>query len=97
MSTEQRISTLEEVSQLLVSALRSFNESMRRYEAAAARRDEAILLMGEAIERLQESGRETADTVARREDSMRALQAFVPLTQAEIVRLDNRIDQIEGR
>ena len=82
MSMEQRITTLEEVSQLLVAALRAFDESMRRYEAAEARRDEAV--------------RELSAALQRQDEAVQALQAFVPITQAEIVRLDNRIDTIES-
>ena len=82
MAMENRITTLEEVSQLLISALRSFNESMRRYEAAAVLRDQAM--------------RELAESLERQEEIIQALQAFVPLTQAEIVRLDSRIDQVES-
>ena len=55
---------------------------MRQYEASAARRDEAIRESGVALERLDEA--------------VQALLAFVPVTQAEIVRLSSRIDNIEG-
>ena len=82
MSMEQRINTLEGVSQLIVAALRAFDESMRRYEAADARRDEAV--------------RELSAALQRQDEAVKALQAFVPITQADIVRLDNRIDAIEG-
>ena len=73
---------MEEVSQLVISALRSFNESMRRYEAAAVRRDEAMRELGGALE--------------RQDEALQALLAFVPVTQAEMVRVDSRIDRIEG-
>ena len=79
---EQRISALEEVSQLIVAALRAFDESMRRYEAAEARRDDAV--------------RELSAALQRQDEAVKALLAFVPPTQAEIVRMDNRIDAVEG-
>ena len=82
MSMEQRITTLEEVSQLIVAALRAFEESMRRYEAAEARREEAV--------------RELSVALQRQDEAVQALFAYLPITQAEIVRLDNRIDTIEG-
>ena len=88
MSMEQRITTLEEVSQLTIEALRAFNESMRRYEAAAARRDEAMRLAAEAMSDL-------AASLDRQESAIQALMTFVPITQAEIVRLDSRLDSIE--
>ena len=88
MSTEQRITTLEEVSRLTIEALRAFSESMRRYQAAAARRDEAMRLAAEAVSDL-------AVSLDRQESAIQALLAFVPITQAEIVRLDHRIDAIE--
>ena len=82
MSMEQRITTLEEVSQLIVAALRAFEESMCRYEAAEARRDEAV--------------RELSVALQRQDEAVQALFAYLPITQAENVRLDNRIDTIEG-
>ena len=88
MSMEQRITTLEEVSRLTIEALRAFNESMRRYEAAAARRDEAMRLAAEAMSDL-------AASLDRQESAIQALMTFAPITQAEIVRLDSRLDSIE--
>ena len=96
MSMEQRITTLEEVSELVIAALRRSNEAMQRYEASSALRDEAMLQLASALERAEESARELAEASALREEAMRALLAFVPVTQAEIVRLDSRIDAIEG-
>ena len=102
MSMEQRISTLEEVSQRIIEALQGFREAMNRYYAASALRDEAMLQAAEALERLQastggleESRREMAEALERQDEIIQALQAFVPLTQTEIVRLDSRIDSIE--
>ena len=89
MTMDQRITTLEEVSRLVIAALREaneamqrYNEAMRQYEIAASRRDEAI--------------RESAAASERLDSAVQALLAFVPITQAEIVRLDSRIDNIEG-
>ena len=95
MSMEQRITTLEEVSQLGIAALRQSNEAMQRYEASSALRDEAMLQLASALERAEESARDLAEAASRREDAMQALLAFVPITQAEILRLDSRIDAID--
>ena len=103
MSMEQRVTTLEEVSQTVIAALRSFNQSMRRYEAASARRDQAMLQAAGAIEQLwaalelsEESAKEAAAALEQQNEAVQALLTFVPVTQAEIVRLDSRIDRIEG-
>ncbi len=100
---EQRITTLEEVSQTAIAALRGFNEAMRRYYAASVLRDEAMLQAADAIQqlqvtmgRLQEASREEAEALERQDEAIRALLALVPVTQAEIVRLDSRIDKIES-
>lgn len=117
MSMENRITTLEEVSQFLIAALRRSNDAMRRYHAGAVRRDEAMRQATEAIDRqaesvrrveesvqqlratlrlIEEDHRVAAEALDRHDEILQALQAFVPLTQAEVVRLDSRIDQIEG-
>ena len=82
MSMEQRISTLEEVSQLLINAQRDINAALRRFRAAQARYDEAMTEVGEILD--------------RQDEIIQALVAYLPISQAEIVRLDNRIDGIEG-
>ena len=82
MSMEQRITTLEEVTQLLIAAQREINATARRLRAAHELYQSAML--------------EFAESLDRHEETLRALQAFVPITQAEIVRLDNRIDSVEG-
>ena len=103
MPMEQRITTLEEVSQLVIAALREsnaamqrYNQSMRRYEEAAAIRDEAIRGLTASLERLEEANRESAAASERLDSAVQALLTFVPITQAEIVRLDSRIDRVEG-
>lgn len=82
MSMEQRITTLEEVTQLLISAQRDINATARRLRAAHDLYQEAML--------------EVAESLDRHEETLQALLAYLPITQAEIVRLDNRIDSIEG-
>ena len=47
------------------------------------------------VEQLQEASREEAEALEHQNEAIRALLAFVPVTQAEIVRLDSRIDNIE--
>ena len=86
MSMEQRISALKDASILIISATRALNESVQRLEATVAR-----------SERLrQQELSELAEAIRRSDEAVQALQAFVPITQAEIVRLDNRIGAIEG-
>ena len=82
MSMEQRITTLEEVTQLLIAAQRDINATARRLRAAHELYQEAMV--------------EVADSLDRHEATLQALLAYLPITQAEIVRLDNRIDSIEG-
>ena len=109
MSMEQRITTLEEVTARVLAALRGYDQAMRRYYTASALRDEAMLQAANAIqqlqvttqqlqvtvEQLQEASREEAEALEHQNEAIRALLAFVPVTQAEIVRLDSRIDNIE--
>lgn len=82
MSKEQRITTLEEVTQLLINAQRDINSTARRLRAAHALYQEAMVKVAESLD--------------RHEETLQALLAYLPITQAEIVRLDNRIDAIEG-
>ena len=82
MSMEQRITNLEEVSQLLITAQRDINAAVRRFREAHARFEEAMV--------------EVVDMLDHHDEVLQALRAYVPITQAEIVRLDNRIDRIEG-
>ena len=69
---------------------------MRRSEAVAALRDEAMRQLTQALDRTDAEMRELAIAAERREEAIQALLAFVPLTQTEIVRLDNRVDNIES-
>ncbi len=81
MSMEQRLTTVEEVSRLLISAQRDMNAALRRFRAAQARYEEAMTEVGEILD--------------RQDEIIQALVAYLPITQAEIVRLDKRIDAIE--
>lgn len=114
MTMEQRVLTLEEVSQLLIAASRGLNESVQRLEAFADAHESRRLELERQrqeyerqrqeyesrrleYERQQEHEmRELAAAVQRSDQAVQALLAFVPVTQAEIVRLDSRIDNIEG-
>lgn len=82
MSMEQRITTLEEVTQLLINAQRDINATARRLRAAHALYQEAMV--------------EVAESLDCHEETLQTLLAYLPVTQAEIVLLDNRIDAIEG-
>lgn len=81
MAMERRIDAMEEISGLLITAMRGMNESLERLEALERQRSETL--------------RELSDSVQRTDEAVQALLAFVPVTQAEIIRLDDRIDQIE--
>ncbi len=103
MSMEQRITTLEEVSRLVIAALRESNEAMQRYneamrraEVSMSRYEESMRQYEIAAARRDEAIREAAAAAERLDAAVQALLAFVPVTQAEIVRLDSRIDRIEG-
>lgn len=52
--------------------------------------------MQASIARLQDSSQEISEALQRNDDAIQALLAYLPITQAEIVRLDNRIDAIES-
>ena len=93
---EQQITTLEEVSRHTIEALRGFNDAMPRYYAAAERRDEAMRQMVESLDRTDGEMRDFANALERQDEAIQALLSFVPVTQAEVVRLDSMIDAIEG-
>jgi hypothetical protein len=82
MTMEQRITTLEEVSELLIAAQRDINATVRRFRSAQALYQEAMV--------------EVAELLDRQDEVIQVLLSYVPITQAEIVRLDNRIDTIES-
>ena len=82
MTMERRVDALEEIARLTITAMRGMNESIQRLEALERQRAETL--------------RQLADSVQRTDEAVQALMAFVPVSQAEIIRLDDRIDQIEG-
>ena len=86
---ERRITALEEISLLTVQALQEFDVSMLRAEASI-RRSQAL------IRELEASVEDLGVAVRRMEVSVKALSEFVPVTQAEVIRLDERINRIEG-
>jgi hypothetical protein len=86
---ERRINALEEISLIAVQALQEFDVSMLRAEASI-RRSQA------SIRELEVSVEELGVAVRRMEVSVKALTEFVPVTQAEVIRLDDRINRIEG-
>jgi hypothetical protein len=86
---ERRINALEEISLIAVQALQEFDVSMLRAEASI-RRSQA------SIRELEVSVEELGVAVRRMEVSVKALTEFVPVIQAEVIRLDDRINRIEG-
>jgi hypothetical protein len=89
VTVERRITALEEISMLTVQALQEFDVSMLRAEASI-RRSQA------SIRELEVSVEELGVAVRRMEVSVKALTEFVPVIQAEVIRLDDRINRIEG-
>ena len=66
MSMEQRLTTVEEVSRLLISAQRDMNAALRRFRAAQARYEEAMTEVGEILD--------------RQDEIIQALVAYLPIT-----------------
>ena len=89
MTMERRVDALEEISGMLITAMRGMNESIQRLNYLERQREELERQRAETL-------RQLADSVQRTDEALQALMAFVPVTQAEIIRLDNRIDQIES-
>ena len=89
MTMERRVDALEEVSRLLITAMRGMNESIQRLNYLERQREDLERQRAETL-------RQLADSVQRTDEALQALMAFVPVTQAEIIRLDDRIDQIGG-
>ena len=58
------------------------NAGLRRFRAAQARYEEAMTEFGNILD--------------RQEETIQTLLAYLPITQVEILRLDNRIDAIDG-
>ena len=103
MTMERRIDALEEISGLLITAMRGMNESIQRLEFLERQREDMMLQMSESLRRLdalslqrENTLQELSASVRRTDEAIQALMAFVPVTQAEIIRLDDRIDQIGG-
>ena len=71
-------------------------EAIRLSQASLEQQRAIVERFQEVSVRLQEASREDAEALARQDEAVQALLAFVPLTQAEIVRLDSRIDAVEG-
>ena len=86
---ERRITALEEISILTVQALQEFDVSMLRAEASIRRSQASVRELDASVEELSVA-------VRRMEVSVKALTEFVPVTQAEVIRLDDRINRIEG-
>ena len=86
---ERRITALEEISILAVQALQEFDVSMLRAEASIRRSQASVRELDASVEELSVA-------VRRMEVSVKALTEFVPVTQAEVIRLDDRINRIEG-
>lgn len=111
MTMERRMEAIEEISRLLINASRGMNESIQRLETLQRQREgtlqelsASVQELSASVRRLETSDREREETLQALSESIRvtnealqSLMAFVPETQAEIIRLDSRIDQIEGR
>ena len=104
MTMERRMEAIEEISRLLINASRGMNESIQRLETLQRQREGTLQELSASVRRLEILDREREETLQALSESIRvtnealqSLMAFVPATQAEIIRLDSSIDQIEGR
>jgi prefoldin subunit 5 len=86
---EGRMRSLEEFSQIAAQAITSLHESMQRL-------DESILEMQTAMQRMDASILVMQASMRDTQRSVHTLLEFVPVIQAEIIRLDSRIDRVEG-
>ena len=90
-------------------SMRRAEASIRRQQELNQRVDESIRRLEEwnepteSIRRLEESNQglnasveELSAAVRRSEATVQALVEFVPVIQAEVIRLDDRIDRVEG-
>ena len=86
---ERRITSLEEFSIIAAQAMQEFDAAILRLEAANRETRAAIV-------RLEAANLETRAAVERSHASVQRLMEFIPVIQAEVVRLDSRVDGIEG-
>jgi predicted nucleic acid-binding Zn-ribbon protein len=93
---ERRINALEEISLIAVQALQEFDVSMLRAEASIRRSQASLRELDASLRALEASVEEFGVAVRRMEVSVKALTEFVPVIQAEVIRLDDRINRIEG-
>ena len=93
---QRRIAALEEISLLATQALVEFDVSMRRAEASIRRQQELNQRLEESNQGLNASVEDLSAAVGRLEATVEALVEFVPVIQAEVIRLDDRIDRVEG-
>ena len=110
MTMERRMEAIEEISRLLIAASRGMNDSIQRLETLQRQREGTLQELSDTVEGLSASVRRLETMERQREEQLQALSesirvtnealqslmAFVPETQAEIIRLDSRIDQIEA-
>lgn len=80
----------------LGAAVERSAESVLRMQTSITRMQTSISRMQTSISRLEESSQDIDQVLERNRETLQALLAYLPITQAEIVRLDNRIDAIEG-
>ena len=100
---ERRITSLEEFSIIAAQAMQEFDAAILRLEAANRETRAAIVRLEAAnretraaIVRLEAANLETRAAVERSHASVQRLMEFIPVIQAEVVRLDSRVDGIEG-
>ena len=103
MTMERRMEAIEEISRLLINASRGMNESIQRLETLQRQRADTLQELSASVRRLEILDRQREEQLQALSESIRvtnealqSLMAFVPETQAEIIRLDSRIDQIEA-
>ena len=89
MSTERRIADLARIALRSAESIRDLDESNRRVE-------ESVRNLESSNRRVEESVRALEAANRRTEESVRALQEFVPVVQAELIRLEAFIEHNEG-
>ena len=67
-----------------------------RSAEAIRRLDDTVANLQGTLSRLEGSMQEIDEASQQSDEAVQALLAYLPISQAEIVRLDNRIDAIEG-
>ena len=102
MSMEDQTNALHDWSLMATQMILELQESQNRLDVAMIRSQEAVQRLNvaveqsrEAVQRLDAAVEQLKESSERRAQTMQALLQYMPVLQAEIVRLDNRIDEAQ--